>query len=176
MHRQVAFPVSDNGTEILWCETTHDGNYRVLNVPVFAFEVSVGSGIEASSGREGILHFDRVSHASPGATIRCYLAEGLTASRSYLGEISPEAEERGLHVGPATFFDPDIVAIHLRNRDQLPLAIGYFDDLVRRGVIRFWELSDPASPSEAEDEGAEEEPWELVHPFPDGGTISVTAR
>lgn len=177
MHRQVAFPVSDNGTEVLWCEAMSDGDYQVLNAPVFAFGVSVGSRIKASSGSGGVLHFDQVSHASAGATIRCYFMEGLMASRSYLGWILPGALERELRVGPATFFDPDIVSIHIRDRGQLPLAIGYLDDLVRSGVLRFWELSDPVPDQLGEaDEGTNGEPWELVHPFPDGQAISVAAR
>lgn len=163
---------SDNGREVLWAEVVGTA-IRVVSVPVFAYGVSRGSLVAAVSGERTFL-FTKTVFDSQGATIRAYVEGGMKASDVYLNTIVPEAKRVGLQVGPATFFDPEIVAVHVANRRELPKVVTYLDDLKRRGLIRFWEYGDPVNSSgELGEDGYAPEPWELVHPLPVDGNSSV---
>ncbi len=54
----------------------------------------------------------------------------------------------------------------------------YLDDLVGEGMLRFWELADPAPlTEEATEDRVETKPWELVHPQPvdgDSGGVALS--
>lgn len=163
---------SDNGREVLWAEVAAD-RIRVVSVPVFAYGVSRGSLVAAVPGDRTLL-FTKTVFDSRGATLRAYVAGALKASSVYLNTIVPEAKEAHLQIGPATFFDPEIAAIHVASRGELPKVATYFDDLVRRGLLRFWEYGDPVNSAEEPDEEAHApDPWELVHPLPVDGNSSV---
>lgn len=74
-------------------------------------------------------------------------------------------------VGPATCFDPAIVAIHVRERSEWNTrAADYLIGLQDRGAIQFWEVGDPDAypPDEPEPPG---EYRELVHPRPDDSRV-----
>jgi hypothetical protein len=157
-------PVSDNGTEVLWAETVK-GATRVVSVPVFAYGISRGAIISAKP-EANRLRIVTVVRPSQGATIRAYVNSSIRASDLYLNYIFPVARDSNVRVGPATFFDPEIVAFHLANRSDVGRVTPYLDDLARKEILRFWELGDPqAANDEKPDESAGEQ-WELVHQLP----------
>ena len=83
----------------------------------------------------------------------------------------PEGEGRGLRFGPATFLDPDIVAIHVKHREEWENVGAYCDLLVAEGILRFWELGDPdLSSTIAVEDSTDVEPWTITHPQPDSST------
>ncbi|HEV7595472.1 MAG TPA: DUF4265 domain-containing protein [Gemmatimonadaceae bacterium] len=167
----VEIPTKDNGIEVLWAENGA-GRVRLVSVPVFAFGVSSGTTINTElSGHR--LRFKSVLTASTGATIRCYVAAGLKASEVYVNRLAPDAKRRGLRIGPATLFDPEIAAVHIATREQLQDVAACFNSLVHEGTLRFWELGDPSSEQPALlSEESLGEPWELIHPLPVEGSIT----
>lgn len=176
--RMIEVPTVDNGLEVLWAEELN-GLYRVLSVPVFAYDLSRGAQV-ATHGGTNRLKLAVVVAPSTGATVRCYVPNESAAHDVHIGRILPDAERYGLCVGPATVFDPDIIAIHIGDREQVARVGTYLDTLVGQGVLRFWELGDPAP--KAEEVGTNysaAEPWELVHPLPvpaDGQACTRVAR
>lgn len=164
---QVRFRAADGHREVLWTQPEGD-HYRVLNVPVWLYGISVGTLVSATAG-EPWKEFGEIITPSTGGTVRLFVPDEapLTpASRFYLEQMLPECQERRLPIGPATFFDPLVVAVHIRARDQWNKAYAtYLDDLVARGSIRFWEVGDPdVYPPEEPDEVISDS--ELVHPPP----------
>jgi hypothetical protein len=162
------FQAPDGHREVLWVERNSDDAYRVLNVPVWLYGISVGTIVRGREGDEWLEYHGTVA-PSPGATVRIYLPDGAAlapASRVYLERIFPDCSKSRLLIGPATFFDPLVVAIHLRNRDDWDgAAAAYFDQLIVEGVAMLWEIGDPDMyPSEEPD--VEELSEELVHPRP----------
>ena len=122
------------------------------------------------------LVFDRVLADSEGGTIRLYLT-GYAAADVYKQHALRLAVDRGLSVGPATIFPPEVIAIHVQSRDQLEQAGSALDEIVGRGYGRFWELSDPdLQQAEDADQDPNAEPWQLVHPPPDPREIFVVER
>jgi hypothetical protein len=167
---EVAVP--DNGKEVLWADAVGQA-LRIVSVPVFAYGVSHGTlvSVDASGDR---LKLDRVLRASPGATIRCYAVKTLQAHDVYYHSILPDTAKNRLSLGPATLFDPEVVAIHDLKRSELGSISNYLDSLVRQMILRFWEVSDP-TPELSEGEDKSDEPWELVHPLPAGGGPAVAS-
>jgi uncharacterized protein DUF4265 len=164
---QVWFRAADGHREVLWADA-HHGHYRVLNVPVWLYGISVGTVVGATAG-ERWKEFSEVITPSTGGTVRLFVPDEapLTpASRFYLEQMLPECRERRLPIGPATFFDPLVVAVHIRDRSQWDQTYArYLDELVDRGSIRFWEVGDPDPyPPEKSDEIVTDS--ELVHPRP----------
>jgi hypothetical protein len=157
--------VSDNGTEVLWGETTPRG-IRIASVPVFAFDISQGTLVAASPAGNR-LRFERVLVPSGGSTVRCYVAKQLKASEVYHTRLVTAFRAAAVDLGPATFFDPEIVALHIEKRTEMRRAAEVLDGLTRQGILRFWERADPG-PSQHVDEagGSVDRPWELVHPLP----------
>jgi hypothetical protein len=162
--KQVEIFTSENGVEVLWGDASDDV-VQMLSVPVFAYGISRGTIVSTkpSGNRTRLV---KVIHPSQGGTIRCYVAEAIKASELYTGRIYPELRNRQLSVGPATFFDPDIVAVHITKRSQLKAVGTYFDELTRQGQLRFWEIGDPELSHEEEGPVDSGEPWELVHQLP----------
>ena len=166
--RQMRFQAADGHTEVLWVAPAADGAYRVLSVPVWLYGVSVGTLVRAHEG-DRWLEYDSTALSSPGATIRVYLppdADQMPASRVYLERVFPDCTERDLAIGPATFFDPLLVAIHLQRRQEWDNeAAAYFNELVEQGIAELWEIADPDvyPPEEPE---IEEFHAVLVHPRP----------
>jgi len=165
--QQMRFCGADGRGEVLWVQPI-DGAYRVLNVPVWQYGISVGALVKGRPGEQW-LEFDGLVDASSGATVRIYLppdAPITPASRLYLERIIPDCREHRIGIGPATFFDPAVVAIHLRERSDWNTSIAdYLDALANEGLIQLWEVGDPdAYPPDEPDKPVEHE--NLVHPRP----------
>jgi hypothetical protein len=164
--RMVTVSAPDNGCEVIWAEHVSKDRYRVLSVPVFAYGISRGTTLVAKEQINGDqLNLERIVHPSEGATIRCYVREGLLASKVYLEQMVPSGSKMGLEFGPATFFDPEIVAFHVHSRRRWQDVGRYCDELVRKQVLKFWELGDPDADGVA-DEQSVVEPWVVVHQPP----------
>jgi uncharacterized protein DUF4262/uncharacterized protein DUF4265 len=166
--KQMRFMAADGHAEVLWVQPAAKGTYRVLSVPVWQYGVSVNSMVKARDG-ERWLEFDSVVEESSGATIRVYVpsnARITPASRLYLERIVPDCRDRGIGIGPATFFDPGLVAIHVQDRSDWSTRFAeYLDALTEEGLLQVWEVGDPdAYPSEEPEERGEHD--ELIHPRP----------
>ena len=73
---KVVFPIEE-GAEVLWCDELGDQQYRIDNVPLFAYGVSLGDVVAASiSPDDPRPHFDRVLRKSGNKTCRVVIAEG----------------------------------------------------------------------------------------------------
>src|SRR5215471_17635526 len=121
--RLVEVPVGDNGTEVLWAESI-GGAERLVSVPVFAYGLSRDALISTKpSGHRARL--SHVLHPSRGATIRCYVRQGVLASDIYRQRVIPSAQQMALRIGPATFLDPEIVAIHVHERKHVAAVTAY---------------------------------------------------
>ncbi len=158
--------------EILWVEATNrPGAYRVLNVPVWIYGVSIGTVVAGVANDTPYLEFTRVIRESPGGTARFIVPEGSIASEIYLRRVLPDARQRGFHIGPATFFNPPLVAMHVRERNQQWPALGeYLDSLANAGVIEQWEVGDPERQASDEHEADEQTTGSiLIHPLPVDG-------
>jgi hypothetical protein len=168
--------VSPEGREeALWVEQQTTNSYRVLSVPVWLYGVSVGSIVEGESGDPAWLKFRLVVRDSPGGTVRFIVPSGgPLASEVYLTRVIPDAKRLGLYIGPATFFNPRLVAVHVHDRAKWWSEVGsYLDRLVSEGVIEQWEVGDPdqyaADHNEASIEKVELGRKVLVHPLPVDG-------
>jgi hypothetical protein len=161
------FCAPDGHVEVLWVQPEGD-SYRVLNVPVWLYGVSVGSRVRGHPG-ERWLEFDEVIEDSSGATVRLYIpadAPTMPASRLYLERILADCRLNRIGIGPATFFDPRVVAVHINERrDWNTRFANYLDRLVEEGQLQLWEVGDPDAypPEEPEEVGTYRE---LVHPRP----------
>ena len=169
--KQMRFMPSDGRAEVLWVQPEAEGTYRVLNVPVWQYGVSVGSRVKARDG-ERWLEFDGVVEESPGATVRLYLPSESPispASRLYRERILPDCRDRGVGIGPATFFDPALVAIHIQERSDWNTRFAeYLDALTNEGLLQLWEVGDPdAYPPDEPEECSEHDV--LIHPRPTSG-------
>lgn len=166
---KMVFAAPRGHREVLWVAPIHVDRFSVLNVPVWLYGVSVGAVVHAVRDGSGLLHFERVVEPSVGGTIRVMVPHGGLASRTYLDVIGPTAARAGISVGPATFFDPLIVALHISRRVDTVSAIGdVLGPLREQGVIRGWEIADPSDDEDEEEEGElSKEAGELVHPKPD---------
>lgn len=130
--------------EALWVEPVGGTEYRVLNPPVWIYGVSIGSLVRASERQDGLLAYEELVKSSEGGTVRVIAPEGSPARDVYLSRLIPAARARGLEIGPATFFNPRLAAIHVRNRAEWWPEVGAFlDSLVRDGIIEQWEVADP---------------------------------
>ena len=164
--------VPENGKEVLWGEVTNGGT-RVLSVPVFAYGISRNAivDVETHGARARLVSIIRPSE---GATIRCYSNGSISPSVLYQQQILSAALRLKISVGPATFFNPDIVAFHLASRANLPVITSALDQLANEGKLHFWELGDPDTEKEDVSPSAHEKAWELVHQLPiDGESGSV---
>jgi hypothetical protein len=170
---QMLFISPEGREEVLWVERQGRRNaYKVLNVPVWLYGVSVGSICEALDQTESRLRFARVLRESPGGTVRFIVPWGdVLASDVYLSRVIPDAKRLGLYIGPATFFNPRLVAVHVHDRRQWwPEVGGYFETLIEEGVLQHWEVGDPDEYAADHDPSSVEkvEPGSsiLVHPLP----------
>ncbi len=165
--QQMGFRAADGHREVLWVEPDQDDTYRVLNVPVWLYGISVGTTVQGRPGDQWLEYVATVRE-SRGATVRVYLPRGAPitpASRLYLERIIPDCRDRQIAIGPATFFDPRVVAVHIHDRDQQATAVAsYLDELVDAGIADLWEFGDPDTypPEDAEESAGDE----LVHPQP----------
>ena len=152
-------------------EPTANSTYRVLNPPVWAYGLSIGSIVRAAEAGDGYLRLEEVVAPSVGGTVRVIVPKGMIAGDVYLQTIVPAARERGLKIGPATFYNPRLTAIHVQDRGQWWPAVGEFlDSLAKEGIIEQWEVADPDA--YAPDGQHEPEPvigQILLHQLPDAG-------
>ncbi len=141
---QARFADPDGRYEVLWVEEKAGDLYTVINVPVYLYGISLGSIVRCVAGDGQMLTFDRVVRDSPGGTVRLILPVGKLASEWYMDYLLPHASDRQLAVGPATFYDPRMVAVHVQRRIDLWEDLGsYLTDLVEQSVIQKWEAGDP---------------------------------
>lgn len=169
---QMTFLSPEGRKEVLWVEEqAAPHSYRVLSAPVWIYGVSIGTVVYGLPGDSQYLRFVRVVRDSPGATIRFIVPDGTTASKVYLTRLLPDAKRLGLAVGPATFFDPPAVALHVRKRSAWWPAVGsYLNQLVREGVIEQWEIGDPDEhKGEPVEDVSERSDSVLIHPLPTDG-------
>lgn len=172
---QMLFVSPEGREEALWVEQQSINTYRVLSVPVWLYGVSVGSIVEGQPGDDARLKFRRVVREAPGGTVRFIVPPGgRQASEVYLTRVIPDAKRLGLYIGPATFFNPRLVALHVHERGKWwPEVGGYLDRLVSEGVLEQWEVGDPdqyaAEHNEESIEKVEPGRKVLVHPLPVDG-------
>ena len=141
---QVVFRSPEGREEALWAQREGETGYRVLSVPVWVYGISRGSLVSADPDEEGRLRFEKLLAAAPGGTVRIVVPPGVKASEVYLGQIVPTARLRGLRIGPATFYNPRLVSVHLHERlDWWPTVGEFLDELVKAGSIQAWEVGDP---------------------------------
>jgi hypothetical protein len=170
---QMVFDAPDGRREVLWVQPAEeDDTYRVLNVPVWLYGVSVGTRVRGRAATPWLVYDGTVEQAR-GGTVRVFVhdeARATPASRFYLDVLLPACEAQAIGAGPATFFDPLVVAVHFHSRPgwQGPQA-ELLNKLARDGALEFWELGDPdpgpredEDPDEAEDDDGEP----LVHERP----------
>jgi hypothetical protein len=170
---QMLFVSPEGREEALWVEEQNHNAYRVLSVPVWIYGISVGSLVEAESGDGSRLTFRRLMRDSPGGTVRFIVPPGAIASEVYLARVIPDAKRLGLYIGPATFFNPRLVAVHVHERKQWwPEVGGYFDTLVSAGVVEQWEVADPdqyAGEPRVDEDMEPPNGKVLMHPLPVDG-------
>jgi len=168
--QQVCFLTPDGAREILWAERVEDSEFLIVSVPIFTFGVSVGTRVRAIQGSHPTwLDYAATVADSAGATTRLYVPEGSVASKCYHERVVLECNVLRLAIGPATFFDPVIVTVHLRRRTERPKFARYLDKLVDEGVLTLWEMGDPDTGAhEPDDSGAGSD---LVHPLPHDPTV-----
>lgn len=172
---QMLFVSPEGRVEALWVQQQSASMFRVLSVPVWCYGVSVGTVVEGAQSDGARLTLRRVVRNSPGATVRFIVpAGGAAASAVYLTRVIPDAKRLGFAIGPATFFDPRLVAIHVRERDRWWPEVGsYLDRLVHEGVLEQWEIGDPDEYAADHDETSAEQVIQdgkvLVHPLPVAG-------
>lgn len=167
MREKVRFISPEGRGEMLWVERQSNGHFRVLNVPVWVYGISLGSLVAAKVGLDGVLEYERLIEPAPGGTVRCIVPRGGLASQTYLERIVPDAQTGAVGIGPSTFLDPRMVAIHLHAKDLWPVFGQYLDGLVNEGVLQEWELADPDEHDGESD--SIPEPWNgrvLMHQEP----------
>lgn len=172
---QMLFVSPEGREEALWVEQQSANTYRVLSVPVWLYGVSVGSIVEGEPGEDTWLRFRRAVRNSPGGTVRFIVPSGgPPASEVYLTRVIPDAKRLGLYIGPATFFNPRLVATNVHERGKWWPEVGsYLDRLVSDGILEQWEVADPDQyATDHKEESIEKvEPGRkvLVHPLPIDG-------
>ena len=171
--RQMRFVSPEGRVEVLWVEPVAEPDtgatpgYRILSVPVWLYDVSVGTLVEGREGAGGRLEFVRVLEAARGGTVRLVTPPGHSlASRLYLDRVLADCQARNLGIGPATFFDPRLVAIHVHDWEtDHEVLLSYLAELTAAGQVQEWELGDPAVPSDEPPQPARPGAG-LVHPRP----------
>lgn len=141
--------------------------YRILSVPVWSYRISVGSEIRAAVDETGVLRFQELARPSPGATVRLIVPAGAVASQVYLQHVIPQARKEGMAIGPATFFNPRLVAIHVHARSEWWPKMGEFlNRLIADGIGEQWEVADPDEYGVASGLPPQSEGPVLMHPLP----------
>ncbi|HKW08888.1 MAG TPA: DUF4265 domain-containing protein [Gemmatimonadaceae bacterium] len=166
---QMRFVSPEGRVEVLWVEASPDvpSGYRILNVPVWLYDISIGTVVEGRHAENGQLEFVRVLSQASGGTVRVITAPAAPdASRLYLDRILRDCHQRQIMIGPATFFDPRLVAIHVQDWDRYcDQLVQYLQDLRATNDIQEWEIADPAEPSDQTQEAPRPGPG-LIHPRP----------
>jgi hypothetical protein len=172
----VELPAPDNGRELLWAAPVGPNEYRIVSVPVFAYGTSRGTIVRVHCDEARCVHSAVVADAL-GATLRCYTRNPLRASELYLGRMVSDGKARDIRFGPATLFDPDIIALHVPAKKDVPSVISYLNELVARGFLNFWEHGDPEQGPEDPDQDGGSDEWKLIHPLPNesSGVTIVSA-
>lgn len=140
------------------------GLWEVRSVPVFAMGVSRGTLVDATAVANSRLRLNSVVEESPGGTLRLIFNQEERASQMYRGRVADAFRAAGLPLGPGTIFDPQVLALHLPNRNWWQEYTSVADRLAQENAINFWELGDPDVHPAVAYEGSYE-PWELIHPM-----------
>ena len=168
-HKMV-FTSPEGREEALWVEEGESGTYRVLSVPVWAYGISRGSLVKARDGGGLPLRFHELVAPSRGATVRFIVPPDRKASTIYTRRVIPDALHLGLHIGPATFFDPRLVSIHIHEREKWWPEVGaYLDALRDEGTLEQWEIADPDKYPYTATEVVQLGGRVLTHPLPVDG-------
>jgi hypothetical protein len=176
LRAQINFRTEDNGEEVLWAEQVGPGSFRVLSVPVFAYGISRGTTVLAKpKDPEGHLAIVNVKEPSPGATFRVYLPTARSVKDFYVSGLLPIAESKRLDIGPATFLEPKVLAVHLADRARWQSVASVLDEMASSRQIDFWELGDPDLSPQTDPGNSTRQPWRLVHP-PPGDPFSEAFR
>jgi len=170
--RQMVFVSPEGRKEVLWVAAAGENQWRVLNVPVWQYGISYGTIVSGRPDRGDRLRFGQVSEPSTGATVRAVVPRPRVARDVYHSIIQPGIVSEGTGVGPATHYDPPLVAFHLHDRTAVQGKVAaYLDGLMNEGIITHWEIGDPElEPEETPDGPVEERIDELVHQRPPSPT------
>jgi hypothetical protein len=167
VRQRMRFISPEGRGEVVWVERQPSQYFRVCNVPAWMYGLSLGALVSGRQGAGEILEYEALVEPSIGGTVRCVVPKGNVASHVYLERIVSDARKRGYAIGPSTFVDPRMVAIHLHARDSWPIVGQYLDGLVTEGIIQYWEVGDPDQEREADDPPTI--PWtgrDMIHPEP----------
>jgi hypothetical protein len=160
---QVDFVSPEGRKERLWAEANDANQACILSVPVWIYGVSAGSIVRKEPGTIN----PEVIRLSPGATVRFLVSEGRSGKDVYLSRVVPDLRKLKLGVGPATFFGPRLVALHVHERETWWPEIGtYLDGLIEEGLIEQWEAGDPDQGAVAEIGAQHAHESVLEHPLP----------
>lgn len=164
----MAFVSPEGRREILWVAAAGHDRWRVMNVPVWQYGISYGTVVTGRPEGDTRLRFQGVSRQSSGATVRAIVPRPKVAREVYHSVIQPGVAALGTGVGPATHYDPPLVAFHVHERAAVHGKVAsYLDRLVAEGIITHWEIGDPEpEPEPLSVERAKERADELVHERP----------
>lgn len=161
---RVEFHAPENGTEVLWAERIAPTRAVVLSVPVFTFGVSRGTHIAlTATNHEDLWLADGVTQESESSTVRLYCSDDWHPRRILAEAQSGPFDFRG---ATCTLLAPDILAVDVAGRPPTVRIRSALDELVRRHVCRFWELSDPDYTGDEARRGAGALEWRLEHELP----------
>ena len=153
------------GRELLRVRAEPDGGWRILSVPACVHGLSRGTVVAATRSPEGTLHFERVLTPVAGATVHCTVSSTTTPGRFDSVYVQAGGGPR-LGLGPVSIVEPELVAVHVSRRDDLPQVARYLDRLVLLGVLASWTIADPSELPAGRMPGIPMAEWELAHPHP----------
>jgi hypothetical protein len=151
--------------EVVWATPRGDRTYEILNTPVYAYNISTGTVVQAERRPNGRRCVVEVVEPSRGVTVRILTPEGERASEIYRSVVVPGCKDEGLCLGPATMLDPRIAAFYVDDRERnMKRIVRFFGDLERKGVLR-WELADPdPTPPGEQEHDQSRSAVVLIHP------------
>ena len=137
--------------------------FRILSVPACALGLSRGTVVAAERNPEGMLRFQRVITPSSGATVHCTVAPSTTPQRFDTTYVEAGGGPR-LGLGPVSIVEPELVAVHVTDRQHLAQVTDYLDRLILLGVLTTWTYADPGAAEEGKMPLTRMATWELEHP------------
>lgn len=157
-------PGIGHGRELLRVVPAEGGDgHRILSVPACARGLSRGTVVAAEREGDGMLHFRRVLVPSAGATVHCTVSPSTTPQRFDSTYVMAGGGPR-LGLGPVSVVEPELVAVHVADRNLLARVTGYLDRLILLGVLAGWSYADPGAEHEGEMPMTPMATWELEHP------------
>ena len=151
------------GRELLRVTADPEGGFRILSVPACAQGLSRETRVDAERAPDGTLRFVRVLAPSPGATVHCWVSPQCTPRRFDEEHVQAGGGPR-LGLGPVSIVEPELVAVHVRDRGDLPHVARYLDRLIVLGALTTWTYGDPGALPEGQMPPTPMATWELEHP------------